>query len=152
MAASQSPAAVLERETDLEAARQERDAARHEANNLVAEVSRLGAELAAKNAEEPSGEDPRIEALGEACAAAKKELEASREATEDLRKAKARLAKKVSTQELLYVSLRTELEAKKDRLRGQQELIERLQALEVAVGGGTADQPTSPSGEAPDAD
>ena len=45
----------------------------------------------------------------------------------------ARLKKKLSTQELLYVSIRNELAAKKDRLRTQQEEIERLRALRVSL-------------------
>jgi predicted nucleic acid-binding Zn-ribbon protein len=45
----------------------------------------------------------------------------------------ARLRKRIDNQEQLYASLRGELEAKKDRLRTQEEQLQRLQALKVAV-------------------
>ena len=43
----------------------------------------------------------------------------------------------MDTQELLYVSIRSELDAKKDRLRTQQEELERLMALKAVVLGVT---------------
>ena len=43
----------------------------------------------------------------------------------------------MDTQELLYVSIRSELDAKKDRLRTQQEELERLMALKAVVLGAT---------------
>jgi hypothetical protein len=48
-----------------------------------------------------------------------------------------RLKKRLETQELAYVALRGELEAKKDRLATQAEQIERLRALKVALGDAT---------------
>ena len=131
-------ATLVEREAELEEARQARDAARSEAEGLTDELRRLRTELAAKPQEEPSAESVELEELRQAGAKAAQALAESTQAQEELRAAKARLKKKVDTQELLYVALRTELEAKKDRLRGQQELIERLQALEVSLGGGSA--------------
>ena len=131
-------ATLVEREAELEEARQARDAARSEAEGLTDELRRLRAELAAQPPEEPSAESVELEELRQAGAKAAQALAESTQAQEELRAAKARLKKKVDTQELLYVALRTELEAKKDRLRGQQELIERLQALEVSLGGGSA--------------
>jgi len=128
----------LERETDLEEARQARDSARREAEGLSAEVQRLRAEVASLSSSAPPEEDPRIEELGQAKAKAIADLTASEEALAELRKGKARLKKKLDTQELLYVSMRSELDIKKDRLRAQQEIIERLQALEVSLGGTTA--------------
>ena len=64
------------------------------------------------------------------------------------------MKKKVETQDLLYVSLRSELDVKKDRLRAQQEIIERLQALEVSLGGtpAPAPEPAPESEPAPGAD
>jgi hypothetical protein len=44
-----------------------------------------------------------------------------------------KLRTKVRTQDQLYLVMRGELEAKKDRLRTQQEELERLQAFKVAV-------------------
>jgi len=128
----------LERESDLEEARQSRDSARREAEGLSAEVQRLRAEVASLSSTAPPEEDPRIEELGQAKAKAIADLAASEEALAELRKGKARLKKKMDTQELLYVSMRSELDIKKDRLRAQQEIIERLQALEVSLGGTTA--------------
>jgi hypothetical protein len=128
----------LEQESDLEEARQSRDSARREAEGLSAEVQRLRAEVASLSSTAPPEEDPRIEELGQAKAKAIADLAASEEALAELRKGKARLKKKLDTQELLYVSMRSELDIKKDRLRAQQEIIERLQALEVSLGGTTA--------------
>jgi hypothetical protein len=82
--------------------------------------------------------DPRLDEGGQASAKAATDLAAAEQTAADLRKAKARLKKKVETQDLLYTSLRSELDVKKDRLRAQQEVIERLQALEVALGGTSA--------------
>jgi chromosome segregation ATPase len=44
-----------------------------------------------------------------------------------------RLRRRIDNQEQLYASLRAELDVKKDRLRNQEELIQRLQALKAAV-------------------
>ncbi|MDG2333415.1 MAG: hypothetical protein P8Q97_04250 [Myxococcota bacterium] len=142
-----SSAELLEREAELEEARQARDAARQEADALGGEVRRLRIELQPKPEPEPGAEAAREEALrkeqSEAVATAEAELAKARQGEEEMRKAKSRLAKKLDTQELLYVSLRTELEAKKDRLRTQQETIERLQALEVSLGGAVDKAPAA---------
>jgi len=45
----------------------------------------------------------------------------------------ARMRKRMDNQEQLYASLRAELDVKKDRLRTQEEQIQRLQALKAAV-------------------
>lgn len=45
----------------------------------------------------------------------------------------ARMKKRIANQEQLYAALRAELALKKDRLRAQEEQIERLQALQVAL-------------------
>lgn len=49
------------------------------------------------------------------------------------RHTEARMRKRTNNQEQLYASLRAELEVKKDRLRTQEEQLQRLQALKVAV-------------------
>lgn len=49
------------------------------------------------------------------------------------RQTEARMRKRMDIQEQLYASLRAELEVKKDRLRAQEEQLQRLQALKVAV-------------------
>lgn len=68
------------------------------------------------------------------------ELVASRECVANLenqleiaRLTEARMRKRMSNQELLYASVRSELDVKKDRLRTQEEQLQRLQALKVAV-------------------
>jgi len=58
--------------------------------------------------------------------------------TDELAKATLEITRaraKAETQNKLYMAMRGELEAKKDRLRQQREDIERLQALRVAVAG-----------------
>lgn len=45
----------------------------------------------------------------------------------------ARMKKRIANQEQLYAAVRAELALKKDRLRAQEEQIERLQALQVAL-------------------
>jgi len=49
------------------------------------------------------------------------------------RKEVGRLQERLRTQNKVYMALRGELEAKKDRLRQQREEIERLQAIKVAL-------------------
>jgi hypothetical protein len=48
-------------------------------------------------------------------------------------KTEARLRKRLSNQEILYTSIRAELGVKADRLRTQEEELQRLRALKVAV-------------------
>jgi predicted nucleic acid-binding Zn-ribbon protein len=137
-------ARVGELEQELETARQARDAAREEATGLSAELSRLRAQLAERATPPPAAveaqpaETPllvndaitalqrRVDEAEQARGAAQAELVEARKQTE-------RLKGKARTQEVLYASIRSELEAKKDRLRTQQEELERLQALKVAV-------------------
>jgi len=49
------------------------------------------------------------------------------------RQTEARMRKRMNNQEVLYASVRAELDVKKDRLRTQEEQLQRLQALKVAV-------------------
>ena len=49
------------------------------------------------------------------------------------RQTEVRMRKRMDNQEQLYASLRAELDVKKDRLRAQEEQIQRLQALKAAV-------------------
>ena len=55
------------------------------------------------------------------------------EQMEQARQTEARMRKRMSNQEQLYASLRAELDIKKDRLRAQEERIQRLEAMEVAL-------------------
>ncbi|MBW2697974.1 MAG: hypothetical protein JRE70_15945 [Deltaproteobacteria bacterium] len=124
-------------EADLEQTRQARDAARDEASGLSSALSRARAEAAQVEAppgpETPSLDNAGIEALRGRCERAEAALAAARPELAAMEKSNARLKGRIDTQERLYVSIRSELEAKKDRLRTQQEEIERLQALKVAL-------------------
>jgi len=125
-------------EAELEQARQARDAARDEAQALSGELSRLRGEQVVESqpaaAPPPLLDNAAIEALQAKVEAL--EVERDRMGTE-LAKANdsaERLRGKAKTQDTLYVSMRSELDAKKDRLRGQQEELERLRAMQVVVG------------------
>jgi chromosome segregation ATPase len=120
-------------ERELEETRQVRDAARSEATGLSLELTRLRAERSEPPPERPSLDNAAIESLQ---ASQREAAEQGDSRARELQAAAteiARLKGKVGTQESLYVSMRGELEAKKDRLRRQQEEIERLQALKVVV-------------------
>lgn len=67
-----------------------------------------------------------LAAMREQCAKQSEELGLARQT-------EARMRKRMDNQEQLYASLRAELEVKKDRLRAQEEQLQRLQALKVAV-------------------
>jgi uncharacterized membrane-anchored protein YhcB (DUF1043 family) len=130
-----SASVITELESQLEEARRLRDDSRQEAEALSRELSRVrqASSVSAVKVETPVVEDAQLEGLRnqleEARAAltrAKKELEASE-------KTRLKLKRKMDTQELLYVSIRSELDAKKDRLRTQQEELERLMALKAVV-------------------
>jgi chromosome segregation ATPase len=91
-----------------------------------AELARQEAAAAKEKGEEIAALEARVEQA---------EAAATRSATEaeEHRKRMERLKGKIATQEKLYVSIRSELEAKKDRLRTQTEELERLRAFKVAV-------------------
>jgi chromosome segregation ATPase len=136
-------------ELELEQVRQTRDAARDEAGALSAELSRLRAELSRSRAEteQPLLDNAAIESLRERFSGLEAEVAKGREGLAAARKSEARLKKKLSTQELLYVSIRNELAAKKDRLRTQQEEVERLRALRVAFLDTPSETDSSDAGE-----
>jgi len=129
-----TPAASgLAAEKALEEARQARDAAREEAESLGAELSRLRAEQVAARRASEHADTTESEALERKVAASERELETAREALGKATAEVDRLKKKIRSQETLYVSIRSELEVKKDRIRAQTEEIERLHALKVAL-------------------
>ena len=134
---------MQELEVALEQARQEREIAREEASGIGAELSRLRAARRAE-AEKP---EPGEEALRQAQAQIAdqgSELERLRTALAQGARDLERMRAKAKTQDLLYTSLRSELDAKKDRLRTQQEEVERLRAMRVAL----LDAPPSGTGAA----
>lgn len=137
-----SPSRLQGLEEELEQTRQARDAAREEVQGLSAELSRLRAERAAQPAPsepapepipEPPAESEVIAALQERAEAAEASVGALEKELASASHATDRLRNKVKTQESLYLAMRGELEAKKDRLRRQQEELERLRAFKVAV-------------------
>lgn len=138
------PAArIREVEVELERARAtiqriegERDERARRAEALAHERAELAKRI--DDASAPARAD--AEANRAALERARAELAALREQCqkqgEELslaRQTEARMRKRMDNQEQLYASLRAELEVKKDRLRAQEERIQRLQALEVAI-------------------
>ena len=127
-------------ETALEAARQERDAAHAKATALAEELAKARAAIDAAARERPQLDAAAIEELQQRSATIGAEQEQLRGERKQLRTELAaahanekRLRDKLDTQQQLYVAIRGELEAKKDRLRTQNEEVERLRALRVAV-------------------
>ncbi len=156
-------ARITDLEQRIASAERERDGARDERDTLVERVGDLERRLAdatrvarasppkdttqtdanaagvhdapATSGVEESGGAPDRQAELEAALA--EERERATKLDEGLRLAKqteARMRKRMDNQEQLYASLRAELEVKKDRLRAQEEKIQRLEALEVVLG------------------
>lgn len=135
---------IRDHEAQLARAERERDGARSERDDLKQELARLEARLEASaralaEASEEStapaaAETPSaLEGVETKFADSRAELTKSQEELGDLRQTEARLRKRMSNQDQLYASLRAELDVKKDRLRTQEEQLQRLQALKVAV-------------------
>jgi len=127
-------------ETAIESARRERNAAREERDAAQAKASALAQDLAKARATSDSAAATRAQQDDAAMQALEQRVESAGAEQGRLRKdlagAKAnekRLREKLDTQQQLYVAIRGELEAKKDRLRTQNEEVERLRALRVAV-------------------
>ena len=115
--------------------RQTRDAATEEARKLSEEVARLRSLFRSEAAQKPVLDNSAIEALQQRAAHLESELGELRGELEKTRKDTSRLREKNKTQEQLYVSIRGELQAKKDRLRTQTEELERIRALKVVLNG-----------------
>jgi DNA repair exonuclease SbcCD ATPase subunit len=137
-------ARIRDHEAQVERVEFERDRAITERDGLTLQVKRLEKRLetSARDLAEAS-QPPPIPIASEVDTAlehAQAELATSREEltkrAEELgiaRGTEARMRKRMSNQEQLYASLRAELDVKKDRLRTQEEQLQRLQALKVAV-------------------
>jgi chromosome segregation ATPase len=130
-----SPAGSQDFEKDLEIARQARDAAREEVQKLSDEVARLRSQVRSDAARKPILDNAAIEALQGRATRLEAELGELAGELGQARKEAARLREKNKTQEQLYVSIRGELQAKKDRLRTQTEELERIRALKVVLNG-----------------
>jgi len=98
----------------------------------------IGSELPATRAAVPASVEgisaDELEARVEAAQAAdRKRISELEEALASRERDGARLKKRIANQEQLYAAVRAELALKKDRLRAQEEQIERLQALQVTL-------------------
>jgi chromosome segregation ATPase len=131
--AGAAPSHMQSLEQELESARQVRDAAKSEARSLAAEVEQLRAKLRGETKPEPLLDNPAIDALQRRAAVAEAALAPLRKELAAAHKDGDTLREKIRTEKLLYVSMRGELQAKKERLRTQAEQIERLRALKVVV-------------------
>ncbi len=126
----------------LEEASRERDQIRTERDGLAADLARLKSRIAVEAQAARAQAAASEAALPESGSQGSHEAELA-EAGERLVKLEnelqlahqmqARARKRMANQDQLYAALRGELEAKKDRLRTQQEQLQRLQALKVAV-------------------
>jgi Sec-independent protein translocase protein TatA len=139
---------IADFEAQIERAERERDQSRAEREQLSGRVAQLEASLevkarAAKEAElagrsTPApvavvSDVPGLEAAQVELSESRKRIGALEDELRAAREAETRMRKRVSNQEQLYASIRAELEVKKDRLRTQEEQIQRLQALKVVV-------------------
>lgn len=141
---------IRDHQDQVERLERERDRITHERDAQAEEILRLEARLAKTDREleaalappevsdspevaEATGEQDELEMLRADLARRTAETEELSQALDGMREADARLRKRMQNQEQLYASLRAELEVKKDRLRTQEEQLQRLQALKVAV-------------------
>jgi len=130
----------------LEAAGRERDQIRAERDGLAADLAQLESRIeveaqaasaqaaASEAALEPAAPDSGPQGHDEApLAEARERLVKLENELQLAHQTQVRTRKRMATQDQLYAALRGELEAKKDRLRTQEEQLQRLQALKVAV-------------------
>lgn len=144
-------ARVRDLEDQIERVERERDRSRAEHEALAAQLQTLEAraELAARALVEASAakatadtehdSSAPVSEPGESheaqLAAARQRITQLEGELSDARETEARMRKRVANQEQLYASIRAELEVKKDRLRTQEEQIQRLEALQAAIAG-----------------
>jgi chromosome segregation ATPase len=137
-------ARIRDHEAQLERVQIERDRGNAERDALVQEVSRLEARLAVsaralEDARAPipvpiaSETENALERVTAELATSREQVTKLNDELEVGRRTEARMRKRTANQEQLYASLRSELDVKKDRLRTQEEQLQRLQALKVAV-------------------
>ena len=131
-------------EAQIERVERERDRSRAEREQLSAQVAQLEArlELAGREASKVAAPAPTAppvpveagaESLNSELAEAKERLGKLSEELRGAKETEQRMRKRMSNQEQLYASVRAELDVKKDRLRTQEEQIQRLQAMKVVV-------------------
>ena len=129
-------------EGKIERVERERDRSRVEREQLTAQVSTLETrlEIASRASAKVATPAPLAPSLTATDDSLRSELGEATERvgkmTDELRLAKEtelRMRKRMNNQEQLYASVRAELDVKKDRLRTQEEQIQRLQAMKVVV-------------------
>ena len=137
-------ARIRDHEAEVERIRLELGRSESERDTLAQSVAALERDLAVSasalaqaNAPRPEPvATPAEEALDESrgeLASTLERLSKMQNELELARQTEARMRKKMGTQEVLYASMRAELDVKKDRLRTQEEQLQRLQALKVTV-------------------
>jgi chromosome segregation ATPase len=137
-------ARIRDHESQVERIELERDEARSEREALAHDAARLEIQLAASQRalEEASAPRPKpiaselentLERVNSELASSRELVGKLKEELELVRQSESRMRKRMNNQEQLYASLRAELDVKKDRLRTQEEQLQRLQALKVAV-------------------
>jgi len=137
-------ARIRDHEAQVERVELERDRALSERDGLSKQITQLEARLETSAQALAEATAPRPKPIASEVETAlervKAELAASREQVtkqnDELtvaRQTEARMRKRMTNQELLYASLRAELDVKKDRLRTQEEQLHRLEALKVAI-------------------
>ena len=134
-------ARVSDLEAQVERTERERDRSRAEREQLAAQIQQLEARLAAASRPAPTVASPVAAPsgsagstdLGASLAEANERARKLEDALESAKQVELRMRKRMSNQEQLYASMRAELDVKKDRLRAQEERIQRLEALAVVV-------------------
>lgn len=127
----------LERaQASVRRAEAERESLARRADGLQLECSGLARRLEEASAPANAEADRHrasIERVQTELAVAREQLQKQADELVVARQTEARMRKRMDNQEQLYASLRAELDVKKDRLRTQEEQIQRLQALKAAV-------------------
>ena len=138
--AADLPLGTASRISDLEAqverVERERDRSRDEREQLAARVADLEAKLEVARRPSPSvasAPTPPVSEDGPALAEARERIGKLESELSLAKQSEVRMRKRMANQEQLYASIRAELDVKKDRLRAQEEKIQRLEALSVAV-------------------
>ncbi|MGB0620844.1 MAG: hypothetical protein ACPGVZ_15380 [Myxococcota bacterium] len=125
-------ARVADLESQIERAERERDRGRAEREQLAAQVANLEARL--EVARRPAAPIATVPDEGPGLAEATERISKLESELELAKQSELRIRKRMVNQEQLYASIRAELEVKKDRLRAQEEKIQRLEALSAAIG------------------
>ena len=127
---------IADLEAQIERVERERDRSRAEREQLAAQVGNLEARLeVARRPAQPAAPPATPDAEREAArlAEAVERVDKLENQLELAKQSEVRMRRRMATQEQLYASIRAELDVKKDRLRAQEEKIQRLEALSAAV-------------------